>query len=38
MRRNAQRDSGHGANSSMVVSESDPVSAYLTRTPSKTRK
>jgi hypothetical protein len=37
MRRNAQRLSGHGASSSMVMSESVLLSANLTRTPSQTR-
>jgi hypothetical protein len=34
----AQRLSGHGANSSTVTSEAALVSANLTRTPSQTRK
>jgi hypothetical protein len=38
MRRKAQRLSGHGASSSMVMSESALLSPNLTRTPSHTRK
>jgi hypothetical protein len=38
MRRKAQRLSGHGASSSMVMAESALLSANLTRTPSQTRK
>src|SRR6266567_5696912 len=38
IRRKAQRVSGHGASSRTVISESALLSAYLTRTPSLTRK
>src|ERR1700730_8126062 len=38
MRRKAHTLSGQGASSSTVVSESAPVSAYRTRTPSQTLK
>jgi hypothetical protein len=38
MRRKPQRVSGHGASISTVMSESALLSAYLTRTPSLTRK